>query len=346
MKPRLHHVAELAGVSPATVSRVLNGRPGVAEPTRREVLRALSQLGYEPVGRARARHHGIVGLVVPELDNPVFPRLAQAIESRLAAEGRTMLMGTSTPAGMREADYLDALLDQAVAGIVIVSGLAANLSADHRQYEDLVARGVPTVLVNGRAPGIGLAAVSTDHVAAGQQAVRHLAELGHTRIGVAIGPLRYIPSREFLDGYHQGMASAALPLNDTLVSETLYGVEGGHAAGRDLIRLGATAVICASDPIALGVMRAARDSGLEITRDLSVIGFDDAGGNAHTTPPLTSTKQPFEDMAAGIVRLLRQQITEALITDTELRFQPELVVRASTGAVPERLPRPADSRTA
>lgn len=344
MRPRLHHVAELAGVSSATVSRVLNGRPGVSEPTRREVLRALTQLGYEPVGRARARHQGIVGVVVPELDNPVFPRLAQAIETRLAAEGRTMLMGTSTPAGMRESDYLDVLLDQAVAGIVIISGLAANLTADYRQYEDLAARNVPTVLVNGRAEGIGLAAVSADHVAAGQQAVSHLTELGHTRVGAAVGPLHYIPSREFLDGYHQGLKAAATPTRDTLVCETLYGVEGGHAAGNDLIRKGATAVVCASDPIALGVLRAARESGLQVPKDLCVIGFDDAGSNTHVDPPLTSIRQPFEDMATGIVRLLRRQITEAHIIDAELRFRPELIVRASTGAAPIPTDTPADSR--
>ncbi|GGI03783.1 LacI family DNA-binding transcriptional regulator [Egicoccus halophilus] len=335
MKPRLRHVAELAGVSQATVSRVLNGKAGVSETTRREVLRALNQLGYEPVGVARARRRGLVGLIVPELDNPVFPRFAQAIESRLANEGLTTVLCTSTPAGMVESDYLEVLLDHAVTGVILVSGLGADTTAvdDHARYLDLLARGVAAVLVNGAPTGLPVPSVTVDHATAARQAVGHLAALGHRRIGLAIGPRRYLPSIELTEGYRQGLAEARH--DDELVSETLYGIEGGHAAAVQLLARGATGIVCGSDLMAMGAIRAIREQGLSVPGDVSVIGFDDAGPNPYVHPPLTSVQQPFEAMAQAVVQLLGEQP----LGDRDvphLRFRPELVVRATTG--PARVP--------
>jgi LacI family transcriptional regulator, repressor for deo operon, udp, cdd, tsx, nupC, and nupG len=334
VKPRLRHVAELAGVSQATVSRVLNGRPEVAETTRREVLLALAQLGYEPQGLARVSQRGLVGLIVPELDNPSFPRFAQALESRLAAEGLTSVLCTSTPSGMGEADYLDVLLDHAVSGIIIVSGVHADLAADHHRYEELIARQLPAVLVNGRPPGLTLPAVTTDHIAAGLQGVAHLATLGHTRIGLALGPLRYVPSRELAEGHRRGCERAGIAVHEELVGETLYSIEGGHAVGARLAEAGATAVICGSDLIAMGVLRAMHETGRRVPADVSVIGFDDAGPNAYLDPPLTSVRQPYEAISAAAIQLLTDRIADPATPGTELRFRPELVVRGSTGAAP------------
>lgn len=335
MKPRLRHIAELAGVSQATVSRVLNGKPGVADSTRRAVLLALTQLGYEAVGMHRTRRTGLVGLIVPELDNPVFPRFAQAIESRLATDGLTTVLCTSTPAGMREGDYIDVLLDHAVTGIVVVSGEAADLSADRGRYLDLAARGLPVVLVNGRTPDLPLPSVTVDHVAATVQGVSHLRSLGHERIGLAVGPRRYLPTRELIQGYLDGLEQSGLDRDDDArISETLYSIEGGHAAGLALLDAGVTGIVCGSDPMALGVLRAVRERGTDVPRDVSVIGFDDAGDNAYVGPPLTSLRQPFEAMAGAIVRLLTERIADPELPPTELRFRPELIVRSSTGVAP------------
>lgn len=329
-------MAELAGVSQATVSRVLNGRAGVAESTRREVLRALHQLGYEPVGIGRARRTGLVGLIVPELDNPVFPRFAQAIENALAAEGLTMVLCTSTPSGMGEADYLDVLLDHAVTGVIIISGEHADTRVDQSRYLDLAARHLPTVLVNGPRPELGLPSVTVDHHAAGRQAVLHLAALGHHRIGLAVGPRRYIPSLGLVDGYLAGLEAAHLPATEELVSETLYGIEGGHVAGVRLLERGVTGIVCASDRMAYGVMRAAHEADLHIPDELSVVGFDDAGPNAYVDPPLTAVQQPFERMSAAIVRLLTEVVADPAAPVSALRFRPELIVRTSTGPAPSR----------
>jgi len=336
VKPRLKHVADHAGVSQATVSRVLNDRPGVAETTRRAVLQAMAQLGYEH-GRLRpARRTGLVGLIVPELDNPVFPRFAQALESRLAREGLTTVLCTSTPAGMGETDYLDVLRDHAVTGVVLISGEHADTTVDHQRYRDLQAAGLPLVLVNGRDEDLGdIAAVTVDHAEVTRLAVAHLASLGHRRIGLALGPARYVTAARLRLGYLDGMARAGLPIEPALITDTIYGIEGGHAAGATLLPLAVTAVICASDRMALGVIRAARERGLEVPDDVSVMGFDDAGPNNHMDPPLTSVQQPFESMASAIVQLLTAQIADTGAATPELTFRPELVVRSSTGSVPE-----------
>jgi len=336
VKPRLKHVADHAGVSQATVSRVLNDRPGVAETTRRAVLQAMAQLGYEH-GRLRpARRTGLVGLIVPELDNPVFPRFAQAIESRLAREGLTTVLCTSTPAGMGEADYLDVLQDHAVTGIVLISGEHADTTADHQRYNDLRARGLPLVLVNGRDEDLGeIAAVTVDHAEVTRLAVAHLASLGHSRIGLALGPARYVTAARLRLGYLDGMARAGLTIDPALMTDTIYGIEGGHAAGATLLPVGITAVVCASDRMALGVIRAARERGLRVPDDVSVMGFDDAGPNNFMDPPLTSIQQPFEAMGSAIVQLLTAQINDEGAATPELTFRPELVVRNSTGPAPE-----------
>lgn len=332
VKPRLRHIAEVAGVSQATVSRVLNERAGVAESTRRDVLRAIAELGYEPVGVGRTRRTALVGLIVPELDNPVFPRFAQAIESRLAGQGLTTVLCTSTPAGMQEGDYVDVLLDHAVSGIVFVSGEHCDRAADHGRYRELADRGVPTVVVNGRAEGVPCPSVTLDFTAAARAAVTHLAALGHTRIGAALGPMRYVQSGEMQRGWRDGLRAAGLEPDPSLVYETLYGIEGGHSAGEALLDAGATAILCASDLLALGVIRAAQGSGRSVPADVSVIGSDDAGLNPYVDPPLTSVQQPFTAMAAATVQLLGAPED----VGRELRFRPELVVRGSTGALRQR----------
>lgn len=338
MKPRLKHVADHAGVSTATVSRVLNDKPGVAEPTRRAVLQAMAQLGYEH-GRLRpARRTGLVGLIVPELDNPVFPRFAQAIESRLAREGLTTVLCTSTPSGMGETDYLDVLQDHAVTGIVLISGEHADTTVDHTRYHDLRDHGLPLVLVNGRDDDLtDIAAVSVDHAEVTRLAVAHLASLGHTRIGLALGPSRYVTAGRLKLGYLDGLERAHLPADPTLMTDTIYGIEGGHAAGVTLLPHDVTAVVCASDRMALGVIRAARERGLDVPFDLSVVGFDDAGPNAYYDPPLTSVQQPFDRMADAVVQLLTAQANDPDAATAELTFRPELVVRGSTGPVASHL---------
>ncbi|MGN6635239.1 MAG: LacI family DNA-binding transcriptional regulator, partial [Oryzihumus sp.] len=177
MRARLADIAEQADVSEATVSRVLNGKPGVAESTRQAVLTALDLLGYDRPSRLRRKSAGLVGLVMPELTNPIFPAFAQIIETALARHGYTPVLCTQTPGGVHEDDYVQMLLDRGVAGIIYVSGLHADSSTDPQRYVKLRERGLPIVLVNGFLEGIDAPFISNDDVASMELALTHLVHL-------------------------------------------------------------------------------------------------------------------------------------------------------------------------
>ncbi|WP_189714503.1 LacI family DNA-binding transcriptional regulator [Streptomyces chryseus] len=331
--PRLAHIAEHASVSEATVSRVLNGKPGVADTTRQRVLAALDVLGYERPVRLRRRSAGLIGLVTPELTNPIFPAFAQVVEQVLAAHGYTPVLCTQLPGGVTEDELVEQLVERGVGGIVFLSGLHADLSTDPARYADLAARGVPFVLINGYNEAISAPFVSPDDHAAMRMAVGHLAELGHERIGLAVGPQRYVPSRRKREGFVDALGSTLRMTAgeaELLVQHTLFSVEGGQVAAGALLDKGCTGIVCGSDMMALGVVRAARERGLEVPDDLSVVGFDDSQLIAFTNPPLTTVRQPVQAMATAAVGALLEELGGSPVQRTEYVFQPELVVRDST----------------
>jgi len=339
MRARLSDIARQAGVSEATVSRVLNDRPSVSTDTRQAVLTALDVLGYERPERLRKRSAGLVGLIVPELENPIFPAFAQVIESALAQTGYTPVLCTQTPGGVTEDEYVDMLLDRQVSGIVFVAGLHADTTADHERYQRLVQRPLPIVLINGYAKGIDAPFVSCDDQQAADSAVSHLVGLGHEHIGFISGPERFGAVQRKLDGYRAAMRRE-LGVSDRdlerLVSLTLFGVEGGQVAAGQLLDREVTALVCGSDLMALGAIRAAHRRGLTVPRDLSVVGFDDSPLIAFTDPPLTTLRQPVAAMGNAAVRALVDEINGHAAPRSEYVFPAELVVRGSTVRAPSR----------
>ncbi|WP_090030939.1 LacI family DNA-binding transcriptional regulator [Cellulomonas marina] len=335
-------LAELAGVSTATVSRVLNGKHGVSTQARQAVLAALDVLGYERPEKLRSRSVGLVGLIVPELSNPVFPAFAQVIETMLTERGYTPLLCTQSPGSTTEDQYVDVLLEHGVAGIVFVSGLHADTTASTERYERLLHRNMPVVFVNGAAHGIAAPTVSTDDAAAIDLAVRHLVQMGHRSIGLAIGPGRFLPAQRKRAAFLRNLAEhLGVEDGEPHVVSTLYTVEGGQAAAQQLFASGHTAVVCSSDLMALGAVRAARSMGLQVPGDVSVVGFDDSPLVAYTDPPLTTVRQPVQAMGHAAVSALVAEINRSSAARTELLFQPELIVRGSTGPAPRTAPGPA-----
>lgn len=330
---RLSDIAGQAAVSEATVSRVLNGRPGVAAATRQRVLAALDVLGYERPVRLRQRSAGLIGLLIPELTNPIFPAFAQVIEHALSGYGYTPVLGTQTPGGATEDELVDQLVERGVTGIIFLSGLHADLSTDPGRYARLAGRGVPFVLINGYNERISAPFVSPDDRAAARTAVRHLIELGHERIGLAVGPERFVPSRRKMEGFEDIVRESAGAVKGR-IEHTLFTVEGGHAAAGALLDDGCTGIVCGSDLMALGAVRAARQRGLRVPGEVSVIGYDDSELNAFTDPPLTTVRQPVRAMANAAVHTLLEEIAGSPVPRAEFVFQPELVVRGSTGQAP------------
>lgn len=317
-------MAKKVGVSEATVSRVLNGKPGVSEATREAVLTALDVLGYERPTQLRGTRARLVGLVLPELQNPIFPAFAEVVGGALAQQGFTSLLCTRTVGGVTEAEYVELLLQQQVSGVVFAGGLYAQADASHAHYERILERRLPTVLVNAAVDHLHFPQVSTDDVVAAEMAIGHLHALGHERIGLVLGPRDHMPSRRKLDTF---LAGGGDPED---VEHTIFSLEGGHAAATRLVKRGVTGIVCASDLLALGAVRAARRAGLAVPADVSVIGYDDSALMNCTDPPLTTVRQPIDAMGRAAVELLVAQIDRAVVSADELLFEPELVVRAST----------------
>jgi DNA-binding LacI/PurR family transcriptional regulator len=337
MTSRLAEVAQKVGVSEATVSRVLNGRPGVSEATKTAVLTALDVLGYERPTQLRGERARLIGLVLPELQNPIFPAVAEVVGGALAQRGFTPVLCTRTAGGLSESDYVTMLLDQHVSGVVFAGGHFAEADAPHEHYHLLRERGIPVVLFNAAVEHLELPQVSTDDTVAVEQAFGHLASLGHERIGLVVGPEDHAPSRRKLAAYREQCARNGREVDEKMIEHAMFALEGGHAAATRLLRAGATGIVCGSDPLALGAIRAVRRAGLRVPQDVSVIGFDDSAFMNCTDPPLTTVRQPIEALGRAAVTLLVNQIEGARVAAEELLFEPELVVRGSTGPVASRV---------
>jgi DNA-binding LacI/PurR family transcriptional regulator len=334
MARRLAQVAQKVGVSEATVSRVLNGKPGVSEATRQAVPTALDVLGYERPTQLRGERGRLVGLVLPGLQNPIFPAFAEVLGGVLAQRGLVPVLCTRTTGGVRETDYVDLLLQQQVSGVLFAGGLYAREEANHDHYRLLAERRLPVVLINASVSGLGFPRVSCDDAVAVEQAWRHLVSLGHERIGLVLGPRDHVPSQRKLAAARAVARAAGGELPGERVVRAMYTLEGGRTATAALLERGVTGVICASDVIALGAVRAVRRHGLAVPGDLSVVGFGDSALMTCTSPPLSTVRQPIEAMGRAAVEVLVAQFGGGDVDRDELLFEPELVVRESTGPAP------------
>lgn len=257
------------------------------------------------------------------------------------------MLCTQHPGGSTEDELVEALVERGVRGIVFLSGLHADVTADPERYARLLGQGVPYVLVNGFNPAIAGPYISPDERASARIAVQHLVELGHQRIGLAVGPNRFVPVHRKVEGFVEALGGL-LGLGEEQAGEyvrhTLFSVEGGHAAAGALLDKGCTGIVCGSDLMALGAVRAVRERGLTVPGDVSVVGYDDSPLIAFTDPPLTTVRQPVEAMGAAAVNALLEEIGGNPVQRSEFVFQTELVVRGSTGqapggrGVPEGLP--------
>lgn len=336
MTSRLTDVARKAGTSPATVSRVLNDRPGVSEAKRQAVLTALDVLGYERPSKLRGDRPRFVGLVMPELQNPIFPALAELIGGGLTQNGFTPLLNTQNTGGMNDADFVELLLDQQVSGVIYLAGTHPEGAASLPHFARLRESGLPTVVINGAIDALPFPTVSTDDVAAAEQAVTHLHQLGHSRIGLLMGGRGHLPSQRKVFGAQRKLAELGCDVDDALVVRGMYSIEAGQAGAAKLLAEGVTAIVCASDLLALGAIWSVRRSGRQVPHDVSVVGFDDSQLMNFVDPPLTTVRQPIDAMGRAAIEILLGQIEGTDDSVGELLFEPEFVLRASTGPVAPR----------
>ncbi|QLQ16550.1 MAG: LacI family DNA-binding transcriptional regulator [Micropruina sp.] len=329
----VRELARRVGVSPATVTRVLHERSEVSEETRALVLEGVRTHGH-PYGQGGHAGTPFVGIVIPDLQNPAFAAMAGAIEHQLSEHGISSLIGSFTLRGFDERQHIDVILRHGAHGLILVSGWHANLAVDHSPYARLYRQGIPMVFVSGLVEGLRVPSVGTNEELGTRLAVDHLVSLGHRRIGLANGALSYRPSVNRLKGFIEGLARNGLTIEPALQRSSPYTMDGARASAEKLLRAGATAIVCGSDVMAVGVAEAVRELGLRVPDDVSIVGYDDGALAAHANPPLTTLRQPIGRIADATAQAMDDLLTRRPLVRLHQRFDPTLVQRESTGPAP------------
>jgi LacI family transcriptional regulator len=332
----IRDIADLAGVSIATVSRVLNDRPDVAPETRETVLQVVREHGFSTNRGARglsSGRTGMVGLTLPLVADAYFgPILSGAAEALYESDMRIVLAPTLHEHD-REVSLLERLMRGTTDGAIL---MLPEESADELRM--LQRQGFPFVIVDPReAPPDGIACVSAMHAAGAKQAIEHLLALGHRRIGAVAGVRGWYATEERLIGFRAALAGAGILLDPELVVHSDWRIPGGTAAAEQLLSLAdpPTAIFAFNDNVAIGALHAAHARGLSVPEDLSIIGFDDTEQAVIVMPRLTSVRQPLAEMGRMGVSLLTRLIEGQRVEALRMELSTTLVEREST-APPRR----------
>jgi LacI family repressor for deo operon, udp, cdd, tsx, nupC, and nupG len=333
--PNISQVAKQAGVSTATVSRVVSGtNVRVSLETRARVMRAVELLGYAPNSAAknlRTQRSGKILVTVPDISNPFFALILQGIEDAALKAGYAVLIGDTQHDPAREERYAQMLLQKQADGLIFLGHRLPNEAL--RLARSAMRRSAP--IVNGCefSPRMGVPSVHIDNARAATEAMDHLYSLGHRRVAVVTGPLASPLSRDRLRGAVAGARAAGARRHLVVVNGDFSISSGTIAATRLLARKPApTAVFCFNDEMAIGVMQTARRRGIRIPEDLSVVGFDDIRFARYLDPPLTTITQPMREIGEGCVRLLLEILRGNQAVPESVTLQHQLTVRSTTAA--------------
>jgi LacI family transcriptional regulator, repressor for deo operon, udp, cdd, tsx, nupC, and nupG len=328
----IREVAKRAGVSTATVSRVLSGDPVVAAETRQSVLEAVAALRYAPNAAARTlrtlRSRKLL-VTVPDIANAFFAVILQSIETAALRAGYAVLLGDTQHDPRREDRYAQMLLTREADGLIFLGHRLPSAIA-HLVRSSAPDR-APIVNACEFSPSLGVPSAHIDNVRAGSDAIDYLHGLGHRRLAVITGPLESPLSRDRLKGAEKSAKAHHLD-KDLVVIHGDFSVRSGISGADQLFaqKKRPTAVFCFSDEMALGVLRAARERSLRVPEDLSVMGFDDIRFAQYAEPPLTTIRQPMQEIGEEAVRLLLRILNGELSEPVSVTLPHDLVVRLST----------------
>jgi len=328
---KLLDVARYAGVSPATVSRVLNKTARVNENTRERVLSAIATLGYEPhaIPRPQQVIQGSIGLVITDILNPFFPEIVRGVEDAAGINGLTMLLCNTSEDPQRETQALKALIRRNVDGIIVcASRIAENdLIALHEKNK------MPLVVINRYLNNPSIPCIIIDFEGAAYRSAQHLLNLNHTHIAYLAGSGSITPSQARKRGIEKALQERHLTLRAEWCPVSFPNVEGGFQAMSSLLAQAEkpTAVIAYNDIMALGALHAIRKYGLRVPDDISLIGCDGIAMAAHSNPPLTTINQPKYRMGQLAMETLQQIIEGNYVPNSGYTMmESPLIVREST----------------
>lgn len=327
MKITIKEIAAISGVSTTTVSQILNNKgQRFSEDTRQRVLKAVNDYDYNPDYFAKNMVHReskTVGMIVPDVTDLFFSKVIEGVESYFNKKDYMILLCNSRHSGEKEKDYIKQLQNRSVAGILLASPNSLELESD--------LKGSPYILIdrglNTRTEG-NLLVKEYNGV---YQAVQHLIDNGHTKIGMLTNESGYYEMTERFDAYHQCLEDNGISYSDDLLADGPVTIEGGYLAAKELLsKQSITALCCGNDQMAVGAYRAAYELGLSIPQDLSVIGFDDLEISSFLNPPLTTVKQPAFDIGYTAAQYLLQEIEHPGKTIPNKVFETTFIVRNST----------------
>lgn len=331
----IREVARRAGVSLGTVSNVLNRPEIVAEETRRRVQLAIEEIGFVPNGSARqlrAGHSQCIGLVVLDIANPFFTEVARGVEDAANAADYTVILCNADDSLEKESHYLQVLEEQRARGVLITP-----VQNDASYLHQLRQRGIAVVLLDRPSRIKDLCSVAVDDVRGGELATAHLLKQGHERIGFVHGPLSIRQCADRRRGVLRAVKAAGLDPEQVIADISTWALKtgAGEESVEELLRVKRrpTAVFCANDLLALGLMRGLGKHGISIPKDMAVVGYDDVEFASMLSTPLTTIRQPKYELGYTAAELL---LDEANKPDghqhKHIVYQPELVVRESSGS--------------
>jgi DNA-binding LacI/PurR family transcriptional regulator len=330
----IYDVAKEAGVSIATVSNAINGKGKVSKKKREEILEVMERLQYQPSVIASAlmgKKTYTIGLLIPDVSNPFFSEIARTVEDLAHSEGYSVIVCSTDNRDERVEKYIRLLEQKNVDGILIGTGVE---SADILAL--LSEKSFPIVMIAREAAGIAVHSVLTDDFRGGAIAADHLLEKGHSKMAVLSENFKVSSSFERVRGFRFGLFEAGAELRPEDIISCESNIKDGKRAAIALLQgpKRPTALFCCNDLLAIGALQAAKEEGLSVPEELSIIGFDDTILSTVTNPTLTTIAQPMDQMVKLAFDLLIGSLDHTDDIKQRIVMQPELVIRESTGSPP------------
>jgi len=325
----IQDVAKAAGVSVATVSRVLNKSKSVSAETRELVLDTIKKLNYQPnlLGRnLRRTETRLILILLPSISNPFYATLVKGAEDVAHKNGYNVMLCNTDSDINRERTYLELLKNRLADGLIFMS---PEIDKDELTS---ISKNFPVVQCCEYKEGADVPRIAIDNLAAAYKAVKHLVGLGHRRIGMISGGNEYVSTKQRELGYRNALEDSGIDFDSTLIKHGNYGFRSGLRAANQLLSMSnrPTAIFAISDSMAVGAIRAAKENGLKVPGDLAVVGFDDISFASMCEPPLTTISQPKYDLGCAAMELLLWQIQGKHVETNEIILEHELIIRQST----------------
>jgi LacI family transcriptional regulator len=329
---KIDDVAKRAGVSRATVSRVLNNNPKVDADLRERVLEAAKDLGYQPnraARRLRAQSSNVIGLVISDIQNPYFLSVTRGVEDAASAQQMSLILCNSDENLDKERMYLHVMEAERVAGLIIVPA-----HSDHgKDLNALKKAGIPIILMDRAVKTVQVDTLKVDNEHGAYEAVNHLIQLGYRRIATIAGSCHVSTGLERYQGYKSALESAGMALDDSLVKFGNFKTESGYTLAHDLMNTSnpPDAIFIANNLMTLGALQALRERSVRVPEDVALVGFDDLPWSGELYSPLTAVAQPTYEIGQEAVRLLLRRLANPKAPYQTVVLQPHLNVRESCG---------------